>query len=181
MTDTVVPVTSRDLDAAEVSWFSALCSDDYQFLGVPDGDLRSSWEHCRDIGLEAERQGFRNLLAPSAEQASHPDDELANVLRDRRRRLGPQVFVIRPVPDALLFDRTELTVVAGHPVEIVFDNTDLMPHDLLVAAPGSLAVVGMAAEKMAQDPDAWDKGFVPDLPEVLHTTGLLQFLQCDIA
>ena len=50
----VVPVTSADLDAAEVSWFSALCSDDYQFLGVPDGDLRSSFEHCRDITLTAE-------------------------------------------------------------------------------------------------------------------------------
>ena len=65
---TVVPVTSADLDAAEVSWFSALCSDDYQFLGVPDGDLRSSWEHCRDIALEAEKQGFRNILAPSSFQ-----------------------------------------------------------------------------------------------------------------
>ena len=38
----VVPVTSADLDAAEVSWFSALCSDDYAYLGVPDGALRSS-------------------------------------------------------------------------------------------------------------------------------------------
>ncbi|MEY1555212.1 LLM class flavin-dependent oxidoreductase [Yoonia sp. R2331] len=66
--DQVVPVTSADLDAAEVSWFSALCSDDYQFLGVPDGALRSSWEHCRDIALEAERQGFRNILAPSSYQ-----------------------------------------------------------------------------------------------------------------
>ncbi|WP_368187471.1 LLM class flavin-dependent oxidoreductase [Aestuariibius sp. HNIBRBA575] len=65
---TVVPVTSADLNAAEVSWFSALCSDDYQFLGVPDGDLRSSFEHCRDIVLEAERQGFRNILAPSSYQ-----------------------------------------------------------------------------------------------------------------
>ena len=65
---TIVPVTSADLDAAEVSWFSALCSDDYQFLGVPDGDLRSSWEHCRDITLTAERQGFRNILAPSSYQ-----------------------------------------------------------------------------------------------------------------
>jgi hypothetical protein len=45
----VVPVTSPDLDAAEVSWFAALCSDDYQFLGVPEGDLRSSWEHCSSI------------------------------------------------------------------------------------------------------------------------------------
>ncbi|WP_438956001.1 LLM class flavin-dependent oxidoreductase [Cognatiyoonia sp.] len=64
----VAPATSADLDAAEVSWFSALCSDDYQFLGVPGGDLRSSWEHCRDIALTAEEQGFRNILAPSSYQ-----------------------------------------------------------------------------------------------------------------
>lgn len=65
---TIVPITSADLDGAEVSWFSALCSDDYQFLGVPDGDLRSSWDHCRDIALTAEQQGFRNILAPSSYQ-----------------------------------------------------------------------------------------------------------------
>ena len=65
---TVVPVTSADLNAVEVSWFSALCSDDYQFLGMPDGDLRSSWAHCRDIVLEAEKQGFRNILCPSSYQ-----------------------------------------------------------------------------------------------------------------
>jgi alkanesulfonate monooxygenase len=65
---TIVPVTSADLDASEVSWFSALCSDDYAYLGVPDDALRSSWEHCRDIVLEAENQGFRNVLAPSSFQ-----------------------------------------------------------------------------------------------------------------
>lgn len=65
---TVVPVTSADHDAAEVSWFAALCSDDYQFLGVPDGALRSSWEHCSSILQEAERQGFGNILCPSSYQ-----------------------------------------------------------------------------------------------------------------
>ena len=65
---TVVPITSPDLDAVEVSWFSALCSDDYQFLGVPDGALRSSFDHCRDILLQAEAQGFRNILCPSSYQ-----------------------------------------------------------------------------------------------------------------
>ena len=65
---TIVPITSPDLDAAEVSWFAALCSDDYQFLGVPDGDLRSSWDHCSGIVKEAEAQGFRNILCPSSYQ-----------------------------------------------------------------------------------------------------------------
>ena len=65
---TIVPVTSEALDAVEVSWFSALCSDDYEYLGVPDGALRSSWDHCSKIVLEAERQGFRNILCPSSYQ-----------------------------------------------------------------------------------------------------------------
>ena len=46
---TIVPITSKELDAVEVSWFSALCSDDFQYLGVPDGTLRSSWGHCSNI------------------------------------------------------------------------------------------------------------------------------------
>lgn len=64
----IVPITSPDLKAPEVSWFSALCSDDYQQLGKPDPDLKSSWSHCRDILLEAEAQGFRNILCPSSYQ-----------------------------------------------------------------------------------------------------------------
>lgn len=65
---TVVPVTSADLDAAEVSWFAALCSDDYEYLGVPDGRLRSSWDHCSSIVKRAEGHGFRNILCPSSYQ-----------------------------------------------------------------------------------------------------------------
>lgn len=65
---TIVPVTSEGLNAAEVSWFSALCSDDYQYLGVPDGALRSSWAHCSEIVKRAEANGFRNILCPSSYQ-----------------------------------------------------------------------------------------------------------------
>ncbi|NBO81004.1 MAG: alkanesulfonate monooxygenase, partial [Actinobacteria bacterium] len=38
----------------EYAWFGALCDDDYEFLGVPDPKLRSSWAHCRDIVWRAE-------------------------------------------------------------------------------------------------------------------------------
>ncbi|MFM7525279.1 MAG: LLM class flavin-dependent oxidoreductase [Actinomycetota bacterium] len=49
----------------EYAWFGALCDDDYEFLGVPDAELRSSWAHCRDIVLRAEHNGFDNVLLPS--------------------------------------------------------------------------------------------------------------------
>jgi alkanesulfonate monooxygenase len=64
----IVPVTSADLDGAEVSWFAALCSDDYAYLGVPEASLRSSWDHCSSIVKTAERNGFRNILCPSSYQ-----------------------------------------------------------------------------------------------------------------
>ncbi len=60
-----VQIRSADLESVEVAWFSALCSDDYEFLGIPDGRLRSSWPHCRDIVLLADRLGYNNVLLPS--------------------------------------------------------------------------------------------------------------------
>lgn len=65
---TVVPVRSADLDAAEVSWFAPICSDDYRYLGVPDGGLRSSFDHTSEIVRTADRLGYRNILCPSSYQ-----------------------------------------------------------------------------------------------------------------
>ncbi|MGH1491380.1 MAG: LLM class flavin-dependent oxidoreductase [Acidimicrobiales bacterium] len=49
----------------EVSWFSALCDDDYEFLGYPDPLLQSSWAHCRNIVMAADGHGYDNVLLPS--------------------------------------------------------------------------------------------------------------------
>jgi alkanesulfonate monooxygenase len=51
--------------AVELAWFGALCDDDYRQLGVIEPELRSSWDHCRDITLAADRAGFDNILLPS--------------------------------------------------------------------------------------------------------------------
>ena len=56
---------SSSLPPCEVSWFAALCDDDYEFLGVPDPALQSSYAHCRNIALIAAHGGFDNLLLPS--------------------------------------------------------------------------------------------------------------------
>lgn len=57
-----------DPNVPEVSWFSALCDDDYEFLGVPNPELQSSWPHCRNIVQAADRGGFDNVLLPSGYQ-----------------------------------------------------------------------------------------------------------------
>lgn len=60
-----VPVRTTQR-VAEVSWFSDLCGGDTEFLSVLDQHRRSSFTHCQDVVLEAERLGFSNVLLPSA-------------------------------------------------------------------------------------------------------------------
>ena len=62
----MTPIPIRTLEPrCEVAWFAALCADDYEFLGVPDGALRSSYEHCGAIVRRADALGYQNILLPS--------------------------------------------------------------------------------------------------------------------
>lgn len=122
---TVVPITSADLKAAEVSWFSALCSDDYQYLGVPDGALRSSWAHCSKIVQQSEVNGFRNILCPSSYQVGQdtlsfvagcaPLTEKINMLAAIRCGEMQPIMLARTVStlDHMLKGRLTLNVISS--------------------------------------------------------------------
>ncbi|MDF0695482.1 LLM class flavin-dependent oxidoreductase [Rhizobium sp. MC63] len=73
--------------ACEVSWFSALCDDDYEFLGFPDPRLLSSFEHCRDIVLQAESGGFDNILLPSGYALGIDTTAFASAMATLTRRI----------------------------------------------------------------------------------------------
>ncbi len=80
---------------------------------------------------------------PAARDALQLGNDLAALLprhdaqsiRKALRALGVPVLVVRPVPHQILYDKTQLYVEAGRPVEIVFDNVDIMPHNFVVTAP----------------------------------------------
>jgi putative heme-binding domain-containing protein len=89
------------------------------------------------------------------------------------RALGVSVFVVRTIPEQMLYDKTLIVVEAGKPVEIILINDDAMPHNLVVVAPGALEEVGAAAEKMSPDPDAMGRHYIPVTPRVLYATKLV--------
>ena len=75
----------------ETAWFSALCSDDYEFLGVPDGALRSSYEHCGDIVRKADAHGFQNILLPSGWIAGQDAVAFAAAMAPQTRQINQLV------------------------------------------------------------------------------------------
>jgi alkanesulfonate monooxygenase len=58
-------IRSSKSRAVEVAWFAPLCSEDYEFLGVPEGSLRSNFAHCAEVARTADRLGYQNILLPS--------------------------------------------------------------------------------------------------------------------
>ena len=77
------------------------------------------------------------------------------------------------VPAQLKFDLEELTVAPGQLVEIVFVNSDQMQHNFLLGAAGSLEEIGKAADALAASPNAAAQQYVPDIPQVLYSTKLI--------
>ncbi len=124
----------------------------------------------------------RRRTSEDALNAARLAGELADLLpanqsdgyRDRLEDLAVTLITIKPLPHRMKYDRKEIFVEAGRPVEIVFENVDIMPHNLLITTPGSLIEVGMAAERMAARPDAFELQFVPKTRKVLYATKLLQ-------
>lgn len=68
----------------------------------------------------------------------------------------------------LLYKQTLLEASPGQALSLTLKNTDVMPHNLVIVTPGATQKVGEAAFAMLNNPEAGDKSYVPDLPEVLH-------------
>jgi uncharacterized protein len=83
------------------------------------------------------------------------------------------VLRIAAVPGQLKFDLSELTVAPGQLVEIVFSNPDAMQHNFVLGTQGSLEVIGAAADKMSQSPTGLAQGYIPEIPQVLFSTKLV--------
>ena len=81
---------------------------------------------------------------------------------------------ITAVPGQLKFDLAELTVAPNQLVEIVFVNPDAMQHNFVLGATGSLEAIGTAADKLAQSPAGLAQQYVPDMPQVLFSTKLVE-------
>ncbi len=77
------------------------------------------------------------------------------------------------VINEMKYDKEILIVEQGTTIEITFKNQDFMQHNLLIIQPGTLEIVGAAADRLATSPEGADKQYIPELKEVLHSTPLL--------
>jgi uncharacterized protein len=83
------------------------------------------------------------------------------------------VIELKVEKEIMQYDKKLITVKAGQKVVINLENPDGMQHNLLIIKPGSLQKVGKAADELLSNPKAAEMQYVPKIPEVLHSTKLV--------
>ncbi len=104
--------------------------------------------------------------------ASVPLDA-AHAYRDRLRAVAVRVVRIHTVEEEMRYDTPYFTVEAGRPVQIVLQNEDLMPHNLVITANGALQEVAETGGAMGPVPGFQNKLYVPKSDKVLFATNMV--------
>lgn len=119
---------------------------------------------------------YVEIITAAKELAALQGDAGKAVLAELKT-ISVDVFVVHTVHEQLRFDTTRIEVQAGKNFEIVFENDDVMPHNLVIVPPGKHMDIGNAA--MTMTPDKVDKQGRAYLPadwekQILAATKLLE-------
>ena len=101
---------------------------------------------------------------PSAEAKSY---------RQRLQEVVVRVVRLHTIEEEMRFDKTFFAVEAGRPVQVVLENEDLMPHNLVITKTGKLKEVSLAGAALGTTPGLDGKLYVPDSPDVLFSTTMV--------
>lgn len=99
--------------------------------------------------------------------------DTAKAIRSKLGELGVRVVRLATLPHQMAFDRERIAVQAGKPVEFLFENPDIQPHNFVIIQPGSLQEVGELGEATGQHADAASRQFVPKSGKILISSELL--------
>lgn len=118
---------------------------------------------------------YVEALQTASDLAGLLPEAAAAALRGELKQLRVAVFVVRTVREQMRYDTPRLVVEAGKPFEVILENDDFMPHNMVVVKPGARELVGAVSDTML--PTAFDgegRAFVPANPNIFAATKLLE-------
>ncbi len=117
--------------------------------------------------------------AASTAPAAAPTDKAPSAAAPAAAPTGDvAVITVKPdIANPLAYDLKEFKVKAGQAVKLTFNNTHpAVPqmHNIVISVPGSKEKLMGLAMQMATSPDGMAKGYIPESPDILFHTKLLQ-------
>ena len=120
------------------------------FIDFPGYAKIAKTNHAAQIGLEAPKPTKPNPWA--------------------KGERGRQIVIEAAL--GLQYVQKQFTAKAGEKLTIIFKNPDVVPHNWLLAKPGSLQKLGEKCNLMISDPQGMQKHYVPDSDDVIAYTDM---------
>lgn len=154
-------------------------------IALAVGGFAFFWGSSFLVGGWQESAGVREeAKAAPAPAAAAPAAAAATTAAAPAVDLPVAEITIKPdTANPLAYDTKEFKVKAGQKVKLTFNNTHPavpQPHNILIAKAGSKDKLLALAMGMATAPDGMAKGFIPDSPDILFHTKLLQPNQTEV-
>lgn len=149
---------------------------------------RAAWENARAPSVvesilkyassvpvsQRTQQAYVEVVQLGKELASLLPEADAGTARKALQDLGVSVFVIKTVREQMRYDTTELVVQAGKPFEVIFENNDIMPHNIVFAPGDSRTAIGTAAQTMPAVLDKKGQMYVPEGKGIFASSKMLE-------
>lgn len=111
------------------------------------------------------------LPAPDAPPSSSTDIPVTKPVAWEQGKPGRALTIA--AASGLQFAQKELHAKAGERLSLTFDNPDELPHNWVLIKPGAADRVGDLANKLLSAPDALARHYVPEAPDILCHTRIL--------
>ena len=132
-------------------------------------------------GVEHKTQLFPTITNLGA---SYFEENSERSNKSRQTTLKPRILEFAPPPSSvdenesgrpvllkalpgLKFDKTSIMARVGERISLSLENTDMMPHNWVLADSGYYLELGEIADQLINEPKAIETGYVPNSPHVL--------------
>jgi azurin len=149
------------------------------------GGFALFWGGSLMVGTIRQTSGSTQETAPTAAAPATTPAKAESPAAPAPAAASNEVIEITIKPDTanpLAYDTKEFTVKAGAKVKLTFNNVHPsvpQPHNIVIGTAGSKDKLMGLAMQMATAPDGMAKGFIPEAPEILFHTKLLQPTQTE--
>ncbi|HTD88166.1 MAG TPA: HEAT repeat domain-containing protein, partial [Candidatus Binatia bacterium] len=121
------------------------------------------------------KQDYIETVQLASDLAGLLPKDKASAVRSELRDLSVPTFVVRTVREQMRYDTPRIVVEPGKALEIILENADFMPHNLVVVKPGKREKVANAATLMKpEDEDGRGRAYVPKGSDILAATRLIE-------
>ena len=132
-----------------------------------------AWAKTIPASKRTEQEYVETVQVGMEMAALLPSSDSARI-RKELLDLGVRVFAIKTVREQMRYDTTRIVVQAGKPFEIIFENNDMMPHNMVIVQPGAREEVGNEAQTMSGVPNKQGKAYIPKSKKIIASSKLLE-------